>query len=103
MCFANQPISLSCNEEAEILGFACYNTTAKNFFGPTHVLKSMRGKGIGKALLIASLEALKAEGYAYAIIGGEVRPSTMRKRWERRLLKVRLRASIGITSEADWF
>lgn len=71
VCFANQPISLFlATRKREILGFACYNATAKNFFGPTHVLKSMRGKGIGKALLIASLEALKAEGYAYAIIGG---------------------------------
>ncbi len=71
VCFANQPISLFlATQGREILGFACYNATAKNFFGPTHVAESKRGLGIGKALLLASLEALKAEGYAYAIIGG---------------------------------
>lgn len=30
----------------------------------------MRGKGIGEALLIESLAAMRATGYAYAIIGG---------------------------------
>jgi GNAT superfamily N-acetyltransferase len=54
----------------EILGFACFESTAKNFFGPTGTLESMRGKGIGKILLIKSLQAMKEIGYAYAIIGG---------------------------------
>jgi GNAT superfamily N-acetyltransferase len=56
--------------ENEILGFACYEATAKNFFGPTGTLESMRGKGIGKVLLVKSLQALREMGYAYAIIGG---------------------------------
>ena len=54
----------------EILGFACFETTAKNFFGPTGTLENMRGRGIGKVLLVKSLEAMKEMGYAYAIIGG---------------------------------
>lgn len=54
----------------EILGFACYETTSKNFFGPTGTMENMRGKGIGKVLLVKSLLALKEMGYAYAIIGG---------------------------------
>lgn len=54
----------------EILGFACYETTSKNFFGPTGTMESMRGKGIGKVLLVKSLLALKEMGYTYAIIGG---------------------------------
>ena len=53
-----------------ILGFACYDTTAKGFFGPTGVAEGARGQGVGKALLMRSLEALRDEGYAYAIIGG---------------------------------
>ncbi len=40
------------------------------FFGPTRVLDSERGKGIGKALLLRSLRAMRDEGYVYAIIGG---------------------------------
>lgn len=54
----------------DILGFACFETTAKNFFGPTGTMESERGKGIGKVLLIKSLEAMREMGYAYAIIGG---------------------------------
>ncbi|MBE6929615.1 MAG: GNAT family N-acetyltransferase [Clostridia bacterium] len=54
----------------EILGFAACNATAKDYFGPTGVLESARGKGIGRALLLRALEALREEGYAYAIIGG---------------------------------
>jgi predicted N-acetyltransferase YhbS len=56
--------------EKEILGYACYNATAPDFFGPTRVLDGEQGKQIGKALLLRSLHALQDEGYAYAIIGG---------------------------------
>lgn len=54
----------------ELLGFACFECTAKNFFGPTGVLPDHRGLGIGKVLLVKSLRALGEMGYAYAIIGG---------------------------------
>ena len=52
-----------------MLGFACYDTTFKNFFGPTGVEKAERGKGIGTALLLATLHAMHDSGYKYAIIG----------------------------------
>lgn len=71
VAFSHSPISCFVAYEAQkIVGFACYNTTAKNFFGPTGVLDQQRGKGIGKALLLEALYALKYDGYAYAIIGG---------------------------------
>ncbi|MFD2203442.1 GNAT family N-acetyltransferase [Shivajiella indica] len=57
-------------QENDILGFACFESTSKNFFGPTGTLDSMRGKGIGKVLLVKSLQSLREMGYAYAIIGG---------------------------------
>jgi GNAT superfamily N-acetyltransferase len=56
--------------ESRILGFACHDAICPNFFGPTGVEEIYRGKGIGKALLLAALHAQKAQGYAYAIIGG---------------------------------
>jgi len=56
-------------KEGKILGYACYDATAPDFFGPTRVLDSEQGKGIGRALLIASMHALRNEGYGYAIIG----------------------------------
>jgi hypothetical protein len=56
--------------EHEVIGFACYDAICPNFFGPTAVLESQRKNGIGNALLLAALHAQKAQGYAYAIIGG---------------------------------
>ncbi len=53
-----------------LLGFAVYDATCKNFFGPTAVDEAYRGKGIGKALLLSALEAMRSDGFAYAIIGG---------------------------------
>lgn len=71
VAFARQPVSVwIAQRENDILGFACYEATAKNFFGPTGTKESERGKGIGKILLIKSLESLREMGYAYAIIGG---------------------------------
>jgi GNAT superfamily N-acetyltransferase len=55
--------------DKKVVGFACVEATAKAFFGPTGVDPALRGKGIGNALLLASLHALRAEGYAYGIIG----------------------------------
>jgi GNAT superfamily N-acetyltransferase len=52
-----------------LLGFACYDTSAKGFFGPTGVDQAARGQGIGEALLIATLRAMREAGYAYAVIG----------------------------------
>jgi hypothetical protein len=68
--FARLPIScFRAQRGQEILGFACYDATAKAFFGPTGVLERERKKGIGTALLLVTLHAMAAEGYAYAIIG----------------------------------
>lgn len=56
--------------DGKILGFACYDATAKGFFGPTGVDENERGKGIGQALLMHTLHQMSAAGYAYAVIGG---------------------------------
>jgi GNAT superfamily N-acetyltransferase len=69
--FSHQPVScFLAIEEKQIIGFACYEATCKNFFGPTGVLETQRGRGVGKALLFAALNAMRESGYAYAIIGG---------------------------------
>lgn len=71
VAFSRQPVSCWLAQRGnDILGFACYECTARNFFGPTGTLESERGKGIGKILLIKSLESMRELGYAYAIIGG---------------------------------
>lgn len=56
-------------KDGALLGFACYDTTAKGFFGPTGVDEAARGQGIGEALLIATLKGMREAGYAYAVIG----------------------------------
>jgi GNAT superfamily N-acetyltransferase len=53
-----------------LIGFACHDCTRKNFFGPTGVAESARGRGVGLALLLSCLHAMRDTGYAYAIIGG---------------------------------
>lgn len=68
--FARQPISVYiATIERELAGFSAYECTRRGFFGPTGVVESARGKGIGKALLLASLWGLREMGYVYGIIG----------------------------------
>jgi GNAT superfamily N-acetyltransferase len=54
----------------ELWGFACWDATARGFFGPEGVAETSRRKGVGAALLLQCLHAMRAEGYAYAVIGG---------------------------------
>jgi len=69
--FGNRPIScFIATENGAIAGFACYDCTCRDFFGPTGVAPHVRGRGIGSALLLSCLAAMAAIGYAYAIIGG---------------------------------
>lgn len=56
--------------EGRLVGFAAYECTRKNFFGPTGVIEGERGRGLGRALLLAALGGLRELGYAYAVIGG---------------------------------
>ena len=69
--FFNNPVSVfvAYNDKG-IAGFACYDTTCRDFFGPTGVREDLRGKGLGAALLMNCLHAMAQIGYAYAIIGG---------------------------------
>lgn len=56
-------------KDGTMLGFACYDTSAKGFFGPTGVDEAARGQGIGEALLIVTLKGMREAGYAYCVIG----------------------------------
>ena len=56
-------------EDGQIIGFACYDATALGFFGPIAVAESFRGKGTGKAMLLACMLDMKLKGYGYAVIG----------------------------------
>jgi GNAT superfamily N-acetyltransferase len=73
MAFSHQPVTCwiaTWASPRQIVGMAAYECTRKNFFGPMGVREDVRGKGIGRVLLIRALEGLKSLGYEYAIIGG---------------------------------
>jgi len=68
--FANKPVTVFiATRNGRVVGFAGYECTRKAFFGPTGVDEAERGRGLGKALLIASLWGLRELGYVYGIIG----------------------------------
>jgi GNAT superfamily N-acetyltransferase len=70
VAFARLPLAcFVALEKDKLIGFACYEATCRNFFGPELVHPERRGRGVGRALLLAALQAMRAEGYAYAIIG----------------------------------
>lgn len=57
-------------QDKQIVGFVCYDATARGFVGPMGVQESVRGKGVGRLLLLKALDEMRALGYVYAIIGG---------------------------------
>ena len=57
--FARQPITCwIAVVNGEVKGFACVDATMRGMFGPTGVCPSLRGKGVGKALLLHALSGL---------------------------------------------
>ena len=71
VAFSRQPVAVFiATTGGEVVGFCAYDSTRRNYLGPMGVEENLRGKGIGKALLLASLLAMREMGYAYAIIGG---------------------------------
>lgn len=55
--------------DGKLIGVACFDSTARGYFGPIGVLESERGTGVGKALLLRALHAMHEYGYGWAIIG----------------------------------
>lgn len=70
IAFSRQPVACTIAMRHEmIVGFCCHGVVCPDFLGPLGVLPEWRKHNVGKALLLTSLEALRALGYAYAIIG----------------------------------
>jgi GNAT superfamily N-acetyltransferase len=68
--FARQPIAcMIALKGDELIGFACYDSTCRNFFGPIGVDPDLRHRGVGKGLLLTTLRDMVHTGYAYAVIG----------------------------------
>lgn len=69
--YSNKPVTvLIALRDGEIVGFGAYECTRRGFFGPTGVSQHERGKGVGKALLLACLWGMREMGYVYGVIGG---------------------------------
>ena len=70
IAISNRPMScFVAIRDGTLIGFACYDATALGFFGPIGVEESCRGRGTGRALLLACLLDMKLKGYGSAVIG----------------------------------
>jgi GNAT superfamily N-acetyltransferase len=83
VAFGGHPITTwIATHDGRLIGFACHDAIARGFFGPTGVAKTERGKGIGEALLMATLHGMREHGYAYAVIGDAGPAAFYRKRFD---------------------
>ncbi len=68
--FSAHPVTcLIAVAEKHVVGFACYDAAAKNFFGPVGVHEKWRARGVGEALLRSCLLSMKEDGFGYAVVG----------------------------------
>lgn len=80
VALGNRPVSVwIATQRAELLGFACFDATARGFFGPIGVTDAMRARGLGAALLRVCLQDMRAAGYGYAVVGGVGAPGFFRR------------------------
>lgn len=71
VAFAHQPVGCHVAvRDGALVGVACWDATARGFFGPIGIHDGARGRGIGAALLLDCLHSMAAHGYGYAVIGG---------------------------------
>ena len=80
VALANRPVSLFIATQADaLLGFCCYDATARGFVGPIGVAEHARRGGLGAALLRACMHDMRAAGYAYAVAGAVGAPEFFRR------------------------
>jgi ribosomal protein S18 acetylase RimI-like enzyme len=68
--FSRVPIAcfIATSDDA-IVGFCCYDSTSRGVAGPLGVAEAHRGRNVGSMLIRETLAEMKANGYAYAILG----------------------------------
>ena len=80
VALSNRPVSVwIATQRAELLGFACFDATARGYCGPLGVAGAMRARGLGAALLRVCLQDMRAAGYGYAVVGGVGAPGFFRR------------------------
>jgi GNAT superfamily N-acetyltransferase len=70
-----------------ILGFCCWDCTARGFLGPVGVSEASRGSGTGRALVVSVLQSMRESGYGYAVIGDAGPLGFFRKCCDARLIE----------------
>lgn len=69
-CFAHPvPTCFIAVKDKKVIGFAAYEATAPDFFGPVGVKAEERKKHVGAVLSRLCFASMKEMGYGYAIIG----------------------------------
>lgn len=68
VALATRSLFIATRDDA-LLGFCCYDGTAKGMVGPIGVAEAARGTGVGAHLLRACLSDMHAVGYAYGVVG----------------------------------
>lgn len=61
--------------EGRLLGFCCWDATARGMLGPIGVATEARGVGVGAALVRAALAQMRSAGYLYAVVGWAGEPA----------------------------
>lgn len=80
VALANRPVSVwTATRQTELLGFVCFDATARGYLGPIGVADGARGQGVGAALLRACLRDMRSAGYGYAIAGSVGAPEFFRR------------------------
>lgn len=70
VALSNRPVTLwIATRDSTLLGFACFDATARGFVGPIGVDDTERARGLGAVLLRACLTDMRSFGYGYAIAG----------------------------------
>ena len=68
--FSKQPVScFVAVKNSNVVGFVCYDVTARGYLGPIGVQPSERKSGIGTRLLFSCLRDMWDNEYGYAIVG----------------------------------
>jgi hypothetical protein len=71
----------------ELLGVSVYDSIALGVAGPIAVHAPQRGNGLGAVLAVKSLEAMRNQGYSYAVLGC-LAPGA--RRWIARTVKAQV-------------
>lgn len=98
--FYHQPVTcFIALTQDRFVGFAAYECTRRNYFGPTGVDADFRGMGAGAALYLAAMTGLRQLGYTYAVIGGAGPVEFYRKHSE--ILEIPFAGGNGIYEQLD--